>query len=88
MEWLQDNFMAPLVASLIGWFWYDKKQRDSKMIQLETRIADNEKRIVVQEGSIKVLDEKMDGLTALAISQHANLERTLDRMEQRIERIK
>tara|TARA_R110000764_G_scaffold236877_1_gene332470 strand:+ start:76 stop:333 length:258 start_codon:yes stop_codon:yes gene_type:complete len=84
MEWLQDNFMAPLVATLTGWFWYDKKQRDSKMIQLETRIAENEKRIVIQEGSIKVLDEKIDGLTALATYQYANLQKTLDRMEQRL----
>jgi uncharacterized coiled-coil protein SlyX len=84
MEWVQDNFMAPLVASLIGWFWYDKKQRDSKMIQLETRIAENEKRIVIQEGSIKVLDEKLDGLAVLTTQQYTNLQKTLDRMERRI----
>ena len=83
MEWLTDNIMAPLLATLTAWFWYDKRLRDTRLDEIEKRIQAAEKRAETHEGDGRVLAEKMDGLSELFVTQLNHIQKSLDRLEDR-----
>tara|TARA_R110000787_G_scaffold127165_4_gene238562 strand:- start:1054 stop:1305 length:252 start_codon:yes stop_codon:yes gene_type:complete len=83
MEWLQENLLAPVIAALLGWFWYDKRLRDVRLQELEQRIQAAEKRAETHEGDGRVLAEKMDGLSELFETQLKHIQKSLDRLEDR-----
>lgn len=83
MEWLTDNFLAPILATLLGWFWYDKRLRDARLDGVEKRLAATEKRAETHEGDGRVLAEKMDGLSELFVTQLNHIQKSLDRLEDR-----
>lgn len=83
MEWLQDNLLAPVIAVLLGWFWYDKRHRDARLADIEKRLTAAEKRAETHEGDGRVLSEKLDGLSEIFITQFKHLQKSLDRLEDR-----
>ena len=83
MEWLQENLLAPIIAILLGWFWYDKRLRDARLLDLEQRIHAAEKRAETHEGDGRVLAEKLDGLSELFVTQLKHIQKSLDRLEDR-----
>jgi len=83
MEWLQNNLLAPVTASLLGWFWYDKRLRDTRISEIERRLTAAEKRAEIHEGDGRVLSEKIDGISELLVTQMNHIQKSLDRLEDR-----
>ena len=81
MEWLQENLLAPIIAVLLTWFWYDKKLRDQRFSEMDKRIMATEKRAEVHEGDGRVLAEKLEGITELFDTQLKHIQKSLDRLE-------
>ena len=81
MEWLQENFIAPILAALTAWFWYDKRQRDLRLTALEARMAKTESRAETHEGDGRVLTEKLNGMQQLLESKFESISASLDRLE-------
>lgn len=51
-------FANKLWVLLIGWFWYDKREKDARLTRLEEKLAS-------QETNIQLLENKLDGLKEL-----------------------
>lgn len=51
-------FANKLWVLLIGWFWYDKREKDLRLTRLEEKLAS-------QETNIQLLETKLDGLKEL-----------------------
>lgn len=51
-------FANKLWVLLIGWFWYDKREKDARIKRLEEKLAS-------QETNIQLLENKLDGLKEL-----------------------
>tara|TARA_R110002020_G_C16254669_1_gene770067 strand:+ start:246 stop:497 length:252 start_codon:yes stop_codon:yes gene_type:complete len=81
MEWLHDNFMAPLVAALAGWFWYDKRQRDARLTSLEIRVGEQEKVTLGQGKDDTLLAERIDNLQTLVETKMDFIQDSLARIE-------
>jgi len=61
-----DWVINKLWVLLIGWFWYDKREKDARLTKLEEKTAS-------QETSIQVLENKLDGLKELIEVKFDNL---------------
>ena len=75
--------MAPILATIMAWFWYDKRQRDSRMSQIESDVKVVEKRIEEQEGDAKVMAERLTGMNLLMDAKLDSIQRSLHRLEKK-----
>ena len=100
MEWLTENIMAPLLATLTAWFWYDKRLRDTRLDELEKRIQAAEKqktetlikaleaRAMIQESERMVQTQKIVTLGRSLTAHLENAATQLDRIETILETCK
>lgn len=71
IEWVVNK----LWVLLIGWFWYEKRNKDARLTKLEEKTAS-------QETSIQLLETKLDGLKELIEVKFDNLNVNLTELKQ------
>lgn len=73
--------MAPILAALASWFWYDKRQRDIRMTKIEDRVLAQELQTLTQGNDDKVLAERIENLSNLLETKMGYIEASLNRLE-------
>lgn len=68
-------FANKLWVLLIGWFWYDKREKDLRLTRLEEKLAS-------QETNIQLLENKLDGLKELIEVKFDHLNVNLTELKQ------
>lgn len=74
-EWIVNK----LWVLLAGWFWYDKRDKDARLKELEKTTGE-------QDSEIKVLQTKLDGVKELIEVKFDNINNNMNDLKSLIER--
>jgi hypothetical protein len=83
MEWLQDNIMVPLLGALAAWFWYDKRQRDSRFKSLEDRLQAQESSSAGHVTVNAVLESRLGNIEQIMEIKLGHIQESLNRLEEK-----
>lgn len=86
MEWLDSKVVTTLIALLSGWFWYDKKSRDTRFKVLEDRMSDIESLSSKQQTQLEVMNTELMAFSKLTDVRLGHIQDGLDKVVTLIEK--
>lgn len=86
MEWLDSKVVAGLFTIVSTWFWYDKRNRDSRFKVLEDRMSDIESLSSKQQTQLEVMNTELMAFSKLTDVRLGHIQDGLDKVVTLIEK--